>query len=117
MKVYVATPVNGRPGNDISDKRILASRRIKQMVEKMRERFPDGTEFVSSFDVAPLGRPFGSEAEIMGGCIRLVMESDLVVFDRDFIRPSRGMRVEVFTAETYGIKAVPFHDVLMGKRI
>lgn len=107
MQIYVATPVNGRAGKDISEKRIAAKRRIDEMIRRMQEVHPDDTRYVSSFDVCPLGSPLKSEAEIMGGCVTLVMQSDMVVYDGGWSQ-SKGCKVEMHVAETYGIRCHGF---------
>ena len=51
-------------------------------------------------DVAPIGTT-KTEAEIMGGCVQAVLESDAILLDRDYTE-SKGARLESEAAAIYG---------------
>lgn len=56
------------------------------------------------------------ESYIMGSCVRLVMESDMVVMDEDW-RDSRGCWVEQVTAQQYGIRIESYRRLQLMERI
>lgn len=102
LKVYLATPVNGRKEGTLEEKQEAAQERINEMADYMR-RFYHDAEFMSSFDIFQIKYGIGniSEAIIMGECVRMVMESDLVIFD-DGWESSNGCNVEHYVAMRYG---------------
>ena len=107
MKIYLATPVNGRNEKTLREKMKAAYERIQHMKEQLRKEYHDA-RFCSSFDIegirlymydealAPIPEPV-----IMGKCVRMVLESDLVVLDEDWMQ-SKGCRLEDFVASLYG---------------
>ena len=104
MKIYIATPVNGRQEATIEEKRKAAYHRVCYLQEKLRGIYPDA-EFHSSFDddIAPItesGKTCWSEPSIMGACVQRVMECDRVYFDIGWM-DSKGCRVEYTTAIMY----------------
>lgn len=101
MKIYLATPVNGRKEKAMMDKQRAAWKRILEMSVYLHKRFPDAS-FVSSFDYVEPGVIL-SEPVIMGHCVQLVMECDMIVLD-DGWENSRGCTVERFVAMQYGKK-------------
>lgn len=103
MKVYIATPVNGRPEKTFEEKRQAAYERIQYLMSISR---PSQWEPVSSFDVCPLNEDI-SEAEAMGRCIRLLMTCDAILVDRYLpIEHSKGVLLELRCAKLYGIKII-----------
>ena len=118
MKIYIATPVNGRDEDTIDEKRHEAYLRVKEL-EYMICKSLDGAEFAefhSSFDddIAPLDieltkRMYGiglpSEAVIMCRCVQRVMECDAVVLDYGWMG-SKGCRVAEFAATMYNKKVL-----------
>ena len=102
IKIYLATPVNGRKEGTLEEKQEAAQARINEMADYMRRFYPDA-EFMSSFDIFELKYGIGniSEAIIMGVCVRMVIESDLVIFD-DGWENSNGCNVEHYVAMKYG---------------
>lgn len=102
MKIYLATSVNGRKEKTLEEKQEAAQARINEMADYMRRFYPDA-EFMSSFDIFELKYGIGniSEAIIMGVCVRMVIESDLVIFD-DGWESSNGCNVEHYVAMQYG---------------
>lgn len=103
MKVYVATPVNGRPEPTLEEKRKAAYERIEFLKTMPR---PQGWEIVSSFDVCPLDEEI-TEAEAMGRCISLLMTCDAMVVDRCLpISKSKGVKLEIECAKLYGISII-----------
>lgn len=111
MKIYIATPVNGRKEATLDEKRLAACNRVRELVDKLRERYPDA-EFHSSFDldICPIG-VIASESEIMGKCVQRVMECDAILIDKDY-ECSKGCKVELFTATTYKKKVLYFYDIV-----
>lgn len=106
MKIYIATPVNGRKEKTLEEKQKAALARVEDITDFLMEQYPDA-EFVSSFNI--IGVKYHdkdlSEAVIMGACVRMVMESDLVVLD-DGWDSSHGCRLEKYTAMVYDIRWV-----------
>ena len=107
MKIYIATPVNGRKEATLEEKRKAAFERINEIAVKLLEKYPDA-EIHSSFDqdIAPfsiLKNP--TEAEIMGKCVQRVMECDAIFMDAGWMK-SAGCCVEMSTASIYGKKMI-----------
>ena len=114
MKIYIATPVNGRPEATIEEKRKAAYHRVCNLQEKLRTIYPDA-EFHSSFDldIAPIKSPFEyipTEAEIMGKCVQRVMECDAIYMDKGWFN-SDGCSVEHNTAVVYKKKIIELFDL------
>ena len=116
MKIYLATPVNGRKEKTLAAKLTAALRRVQEMKHYLEKRV-DGAEYYSSMDMwndlATM-----TEAQIMGECTRMVMESDLVVLD-DGWECSRGCTVERYIALQYDVPVrtlarLKLDDVLTG---
>ena len=107
LKIYLATPVNGRQEATLKEKREAAYKRVKEMSELIRRKHPDA-ELHSSFDddISPIGGVVWSEAGIMGLCVMRVMECDMVVMDSGW-QVSRGCTVESFVAIQYGKNVLP----------
>lgn len=107
LKIYVATPVNGRQEATLTEKREGAYKRVKEMSELIRRKHPDA-ELHSSFDVdvSPIDGYVYDEATIMGLCVQRVMECDMVVMDSGW-QVSRGCTVESFVAIQYGKNVLP----------
>lgn len=106
MKIYIATPVNGRKENTLEEKQKAAMARVDSIADWMKELYPDA-EFINPIRVI-LTYHNGAEdheALIMGSCVRMVMQSDLVVLD-DGWDSSQGCRLEKYTAMVYDIKWV-----------
>ena len=102
MKVYIATPVNGRKEPTLIEKQRGALARVNELKTKVKELHPSASVWssVGNIVVARKGMP-EREAAIMGSCVRMVMESDIILLDRNWW-DSKGCNVEKFTAETYG---------------
>lgn len=99
LNIYLATPVNGRREATMKEKMKAANDRIEEMKQYLRKWYPDAV-FWSSFDTIPcIGNL--TEAEIMGECVRKVMECDMVILDKLWY-DSRGCSVERFVADQYG---------------
>ena len=107
LKIYVATPVNGRQEATLKEKREGAYKRVNEMKELIRRKHPDA-ELHSSFDVdvSPIDGYVYDEATIMGLCVTCVMECDMVVMDSGW-QVSRGCTVESFVAIQYGKNVLP----------
>ena len=98
LNIYLATPVNGRREATMSEKIKAANSRIEEMKQYLRKWYPDAV-FWSSFDVIPyIGNL--TEADIMGECVKKVMECDMIILDKLWY-DSRGCSVERFVAEQY----------------
>lgn len=117
MKIYLATPVNGRKEKTLVEKQLAAERRIDEMADFMMKLYPDA-EFMSIFNI--IGVKYHlidlSEAIIMGACVRMVMESDLVVMDENW-RDSRGCWVEQTVAQQYGIRIESYARLQLMEKI
>lgn len=115
-QIYIATPVNGRREKTLAEKRQAAYERVKEMAEFLREKWPHAL-FVSGFTVYPHDADYVMrESYIMGSCVRLVMESDMVVMDEDW-RDSRGCWVEQVTAQQYGIRIESYRRLQLKERV
>ena len=104
MKVYIATPVNGRKEPTLIEKQRAALARVNEIKAKVLELHPSACikSSVGSLYFARAGKE-ELEARIMGNCVRMVMQSDIIVLDRGWW-DSKGCNVEKFTAETYGVQ-------------
>lgn len=112
MKIYIATPVNARKEATLEEKRERAYDRMCEIRKQLHKCYPDA-EFHSSFDehISPMnieltkkmyGMGLPSESVIMGKCVQMVMECDMVVLDYDW-QMSNGCSLENCTAQIYGI--------------
>ncbi len=102
MKIYIATPVNARKEPTLIAKQTQAKLRVIELRKQIKKHLPDA-EVVSSVThiyAATRGKA-EAEARIMGECIKLVMESDVILMD-DGWGDSHGCKVERFTAQEYG---------------
>ncbi len=111
MKIYIATPVNGRNEKTLLEKRQAAFERVKKIAEYLKGRYPDA-ECHSSFDehIAPLrGALVWREATIMGACVQEVMDCDAIILDEGW-ESSKGCQVEHHVARVYGKKVGFYTD-------
>ena len=102
MKIYIATPVNARKEKTLKAKQAAAKLRVIELREEIKKHLPDA-EVVSSVTnifSATRGR-VDAETRIMGECVRLVMECDIILMDNGW-GDSHGCKVERFTAQEYG---------------
>ena len=102
MKVYKATPVNARKEPTLIEKQRGALARVNEIKAKVLELHPSACikSSVGNIVVARKGMP-EPEAAILGSCVRMVMESDIILLARGWW-DSKGCNVEKSTAETYG---------------
>lgn len=102
MQIYIATPVNARKEATLAKKQRAAFLRVKELKQEILRHLPDA-EVVSVFSMITVGRKVKPEDEprIMGACIQMVMESDIILMD-DGWGDSHGCKVERFTAQEYG---------------
>lgn len=109
MKLYIATPVNARKEQGMTNKLAAARKRVEELKEIIGadERF-NGCTLVSSFDVNK--DESVTEAVAMGNCIRAVMECDAIYLDHDW-QSSLGCNLECQVALIYG-KDIYEHDDL-----
>ena len=116
MKIYLATPVNGRKEKTLEQKMKAAWERIGEMQKYMMQRYPDAV-FRCSFDIVGmvLDQPL-TESEIMGKCVQMVMECDMIVLD-DGWENSSGCTVERFVAMQYGKKVQTMNYFKMKDKI
>jgi nucleoside 2-deoxyribosyltransferase len=117
MKIYLATPVNGRKEKTREEKQKAAEKRINEMADFLVKLYPEA-EFMSSFNIIGVKYHLNdlSEAVIMGACVRMVMESDLVVMDENW-RDSRGCWVEQMVAQQYGIRIESYARLRLKEKI
>ena len=101
MKIYLATPVNGRKEKTLKAKQIAAMQRVEIMASMCRRWYRDA-EFTSAFDYVEPG-VIMPESVIMGHCVKMVMECDMIILD-DGWETSQGCSVERFVAMQYGKK-------------
>ena len=104
MTIYLATPVNGRSEKTLREKMKAAYERVKEMKEAARKEYPNA-EFKSSFDILTLkfymydeDMPPIPEPTIMGLCVCMVMDSDIVIMDEKW-EYSKGCKIEHFVAK------------------
>ena len=106
MKIYIATPVNGRKEGTLEEKREAAWKRVNYLRKIFKETNPKA-KCHSSFDddIAPLSKPIEllPESVVMGKCVTRVMECDAILMDYG-CNNSKGSMVELFTAQQYGKK-------------
>ena len=105
MKVYISTPLNGRHEETFEKKYIVAEARTRTIIEHLR-RLPEykDAEFVTTFDINPLGEV--TEAQAMGRCVTALLESDVVFLDTrnpEMFANSKGCTFEQDLATEYGI--------------
>ena len=102
MKIYIATPVNARKEKTLKAKQVAAKLRVIELREQIRMHLPDAEVVccVTNIFTATRGR-VDAEARIMGECVRLVMECDIILMDNGW-GDSHGCKVERFTAQEYG---------------
>ena len=116
MKIYLASPVNGRKEKTLKEKQKAARKRIGEMQEQLKKIYPDGT-FRCSFDIIGLVLDQQlTEAEIMGRCVQMVMESDMVILD-DGWESSQGCTVERFVAWEYGKKVDTLNHIKLKEKL
>ena len=111
MKIYIATPVNGRSEATLEEKQKAAQQRCYALREEIRKHYHDA-EFWSSVTNVVIARKglADREAAIMGTCVRHVMLSDIVFFDWGY-EQSNGCTVEHTTALVYGKKIIHAYDL------
>ncbi len=102
MKIYIATPVNARKEKTLIEKQAAAKLRVIELREQIKKHLPD-VEVRSSVTNIVIARKGleDKEAVIMGRCVQMVMESDIILMD-DGWGDSHGCKVERFTAQEYG---------------
>lgn len=101
MKIYIATPVNGRREKTLREKLNEAFRSVRLMGSYLLNFYNDA-EFVSVFSIAPPSNLINcDESYIMGRCIEMVIEADMIVIDDGWER-SRGCTIERYVAMQYG---------------
>lgn len=102
MKVYLATPVNGRKEKTLEAKQRAAMERIDEMADFLKDRIYEA-EFVNPVRTILTYHNGANkhEALIMGSCVKMVMMCDMIVLD-DGWECSQGCTVERFVAMQYG---------------
>ena len=108
MRVYIATPINGRhDGRDFNEKLALAKGRVKCLKQVLSEDPAfDDYEFTSTFDIHPNGS-MPAEHKAMGDCIALVMTCDAIMLDHGWLQ-SKGCNLEYRAAKIYGKEIFEF---------
>ena len=109
MRIYIATPINGRNERSFEDKYREAEKRVDALRNVLRTdpRFWSHS-FVSSIEINAPGSQ--TEAMAMGKCIAAVLECDAVYLDHGW-QDSKGCNAEYQTAKIYGKKIIE-HDKL-----
>lgn len=100
-KIYISLPITSRKEPTIQERAEAAFKRCELLKRRIAgvDAF-QGWEVVTPFDVAPVGTE-KTEAEILGGCVQAVLESDAIFLDRDYTI-SKGARLESEAAAIYG---------------
>ena len=100
-KIYISLPITSRKEQTIRERVEAAFKRCELLKRRIAgvDAFK-GWEIVTPFDVAPIGTT-KTEAEILGGCVQAVLESDAILLDRDYTI-SKGARLEAEAAALYG---------------
>ena len=100
-KIYISLPITSRKEQTIRERVEAAFKRCDLLKRRIAgvDAFK-GWEIVTPFDVAPIGTT-KTEAEILGGCVQAVLESDAILLDRDYTE-SKGARLESEAAAIYG---------------
>ena len=100
-KIYISLPITSRKEQTIRERVEAAFKRCELLKRRIAvvDAFK-GWEIVTPFDIAPVGTE-KTEAEIMGGCVQAVLESDAILLDRDYTE-SKGARLEAEAAALYG---------------
>ena len=108
MKIYLATPVNARKEKTLHQKMNGALKSIQMMAKYLKKNFDPEFEPLCSFDIPEVWNYFlgrrkdpPSEPFVMGECVRMLMEADMIVLD-DGWECSQGCTVERFVAMQYG---------------
>lgn len=105
MKIYIATPVNGRKEKTLRAKLEAACMRVAIMLAYLCKWHEDA-EFMSVFDIGTpreleMNTEQMTEAYIMGQCVEMVIDCDMIVLD-DGWESSRGCTIERYVAMQYG---------------
>lgn len=100
-KIYISLPITSRKEPTIQERAEAAFKRCELLKRRIAgvDAFK-GWDIVTPFDVAPVGTT-KTEAEILGGCVQAVLESDAILLDRDYTI-SKGARLEAEAAALYG---------------
>lgn len=102
MKLYIATPINGRREETFAGKFEAAKARVQELKERLRsdKRYAKYDQMTSGVDVCPLGA--FTEAKAVGRCVQAVLESDAVYMDCGY-EQSAGCLLEYDTCRRYKI--------------
>lgn len=102
MKIYLATPVNGRKEETLAEKQEAAMKRLDYIAELVKEFYPDAecinpVRKILTYHKGLMDR----ESTIMGTCVKMVMDSDMIVLDDGWMS-SNGCKLERSAAFIYG---------------
>ena len=115
--IYLATPVNGRKEKTLKEKQQAAMKRIDEMANYLVKFYPDTKFFNPVRNVITYhGGAVGHESLVMGICVRMVMESDIVILD-DGWENSKGCTVERFVALQYGKQVYTFNHFKLKEKL
>ena len=86
QRMYIATPINGRKGNNINEKLAEAEHRVEVLKQVLSDD-PDfmDYELFSTFDLPHDPQDF-SEARRMGDCITAVLNCDAIYLDHGWLQ-------------------------------
>lgn len=105
MNVYIATPVNGRTEATLEAKQAAALARVEYLERCYKAVYGSDVTCWSSFDLMyPREVREMSEGEIMGQCVRVIIDKIDVIFIDQGWTDSKGCSVEAMTAYQYGKK-------------
>lgn len=113
MKIYLASPVNGRKEKNLKEKQKAAMKRIDEMADYLVKFYPDA-EFIN-----PVRKTYWAserESRIMGMCVQMVMEGNMVILD-DGWESSQGCTVERFVAMQYGKQVETLNHIKLKEKL
>ena len=111
LNVYIATPVNGRTEETLEAKQAAALARVEYLERCYKAVYGSDVTCWSSFDLMyPREVREMTEGEIMGQCVRVIIDKIDVVFVDEGWNKSSGCMVEIKTGQLYGKKVEYFQQ-------
>lgn len=106
-RLYIATPINGRKGRNLEEKKEIAHARVR-VLKKLLSGAPEfqDYEIFSTFDLPHDGDT--TEARALGDCVTAVLNCDAIYMDHGWLQ-SKGCNLEYRAAKIYG-KTIYYHD-------
>lgn len=101
MKIYIATPVNGRKEKTLRAKLEAAEERVAEIYDYIHGYYPSADWYSVFKYMEAEYLETCEESEIMGACVNMVIQCDMIVLD-DGWESSRGCTIERYIAMQYG---------------